>query len=138
MGRPKTSTHGMTSYYMNHGCRCELCQKAHAEYMRPRMSAYRAAKRANRNPTLPKKLPVGTAYPYKDGQTFGRPRIHPPPTPLDGLEEFFTIRQLRFTKKLVKAEERVRERKFQLYSDGDVDPFYGTGRTDMDLKVYRR
>ena len=34
--------HGSASTYNNHKCRCDKCTKAWADYMRPRMKAYRA------------------------------------------------------------------------------------------------
>jgi hypothetical protein len=41
-------THG-ASDYRNRGCRCPVCTRAHADYMRPRMAAYRARRRAAKN-----------------------------------------------------------------------------------------
>lgn len=37
--------HGSPSSYNNHGCRCEECTKAWADYMRDRMRKYRADKK---------------------------------------------------------------------------------------------
>ncbi len=37
--------HGKASSYNNHGCRCDKCRKAWADYMRPRIKKYRANKK---------------------------------------------------------------------------------------------
>jgi hypothetical protein len=41
----KPVKHGSASSYNNHGCRCDDCKKAWANYMRERMRTYRANKK---------------------------------------------------------------------------------------------
>jgi hypothetical protein len=43
---PKELQHGKPSTYNNHKCRCDLCKAAWAEYMRPRVKAFRAKEAA--------------------------------------------------------------------------------------------
>lgn len=45
----KEPIHGKPSTYNNHKCRCKPCTKAWAEYMAPRVKAYRAQKRRERD-----------------------------------------------------------------------------------------
>lgn len=39
--------HGSASSYNNHGCRCQECTTAWADYMRDRMRKYRANQKKN-------------------------------------------------------------------------------------------
>ena len=41
----KKVKHGIPSTYNNYQCRCDICRQAWAEYMRPRIRAYRKTKK---------------------------------------------------------------------------------------------